>query len=106
MSILTCGCGCSCGSNEGPKLIFSCSGCADVGELADQSDTTVGGVKLLQIEMLGALPEELGQVFFVHPLIDRYRQQMQLAAVGLVKPAAHTAFLVQTGAVVTSNNYL
>lgn len=37
MSILTCGCGCSCGSNDGPKLIFSCSGCADVGELADQA---------------------------------------------------------------------
>jgi uncharacterized metal-binding protein len=37
MSVLTCGCGCSCGSNSGPKLIFSCSGCADVGELADQA---------------------------------------------------------------------
>lgn len=37
MSILTCGCGCTCQSNEGPKLIFSCSGCADVGELADQA---------------------------------------------------------------------
>ena len=37
MSVLTCGCGCSCGSNDGPKLIFSCSGCADVGELADQA---------------------------------------------------------------------
>ena len=37
MSILTCGCGCSCKGNDGPKLIFSCSGCADVGELADQS---------------------------------------------------------------------
>ena len=31
------GCGCSCGSNSGPKLIFACSGCADVGELADQA---------------------------------------------------------------------
>lgn len=29
-------CGCVC-SNTGPKLIFSCSGCADVGELADQA---------------------------------------------------------------------
>jgi len=29
-------CGCAC-SNTGPKLIFSCSGCADVGELADQA---------------------------------------------------------------------
>ena len=37
MSIVTCGCGCSCQGNDGPKLIFSCSGCADVGELADQS---------------------------------------------------------------------
>jgi len=31
------GCGCSCGSNPGPKIIFACSGCADVGELADQA---------------------------------------------------------------------
>ncbi len=31
------GCGCSCGDNAGPKLIFACSGCADVGELADQA---------------------------------------------------------------------
>ena len=31
------GCGCSCGSNSWPKLIFACSGCADVGELADQA---------------------------------------------------------------------
>ena len=30
-------CGCSCGSNAGPKIIFACSGCADVGELADQA---------------------------------------------------------------------
>lgn len=30
------GCGCTC-SSAGPKLIFSCSGCADVGELADQA---------------------------------------------------------------------
>lgn len=29
----TCGCACS----AGPKLIFSCSGAADVGELADQA---------------------------------------------------------------------
>lgn len=36
-STLQSGCGCSCGSNKGPKLIFSCSGCADVGELADQA---------------------------------------------------------------------
>ena len=36
MSAMQAGCGCSCGSNDGPKLIFSCSGCADVGELADQ----------------------------------------------------------------------
>lgn len=28
--------GCGCKSN-GPKLIFSCSGCADVGELGDQA---------------------------------------------------------------------
>jgi uncharacterized metal-binding protein len=30
------GCGCSC-SSTGPKIIFACSGCADVGELADQA---------------------------------------------------------------------
>lgn len=31
------GCSCSCGGGGGPKLIFACSGCADVGELADQA---------------------------------------------------------------------
>lgn len=30
-------CGCGCGSSNTPKLIFSCSGSADVGELADRS---------------------------------------------------------------------
>lgn len=30
------GCGCTC-SSTGPKIIFACSGCADVGELADQA---------------------------------------------------------------------
>jgi len=30
------GCGCTC-SSAGPKIIFACSGCADVGELADQA---------------------------------------------------------------------
>lgn len=29
--------GCSCACNAGPKLIFSCSGAADVGALADQA---------------------------------------------------------------------
>ena len=29
--------GCSCGCSAGPKLIFSCSGAADVGELADKA---------------------------------------------------------------------
>ncbi|HBG20089.1 MAG TPA: zinc-binding protein [Desulfobulbaceae bacterium] len=29
--------GCSCGCNAGPKIIFSCSGAADVGALADQA---------------------------------------------------------------------
>jgi len=28
---------CSCGCGEGPKLVFSCSGSADVGALADQA---------------------------------------------------------------------
>ncbi len=28
---------CSCSCSAGPKLIFSCSGAADVGELADQA---------------------------------------------------------------------
>lgn len=31
------GYGCGCGSSNTPKLIFSCSGSADVGELADRS---------------------------------------------------------------------
>lgn len=29
--------GCSCSCSAGPKLIFSCSGAADVGELADRT---------------------------------------------------------------------
>jgi uncharacterized metal-binding protein len=29
-------CSCSCSGNTGPKLIFSCSGAADVGELSDK----------------------------------------------------------------------
>ena len=29
--------GCSCACSAGPKLIFSCSGAADVGELADKA---------------------------------------------------------------------
>lgn len=33
MSNQSCGCGC----NGGPKLIFACSGAADVGEIADQA---------------------------------------------------------------------
>ena len=38
MSAMQTGCGCSCGGGDaGPKVIFSCSGCADVGELADQT---------------------------------------------------------------------
>jgi uncharacterized metal-binding protein len=36
MSVQT-GCGCGCSSNEGPKLIYACSGCADVGELSDRA---------------------------------------------------------------------
>lgn len=35
MNPLQTSCGCSCSS--GPKLIFSCSGAADVGELADRT---------------------------------------------------------------------
>lgn len=31
------GCSCSCGRPTGPRLIFSCSGAADVGELADRT---------------------------------------------------------------------
>jgi len=31
------GCSCSCGKATGPRLIFSCSGAADVGELADRT---------------------------------------------------------------------
>lgn len=30
-------CDCGCKSSEGPKLIFACSGSADVGELSDQA---------------------------------------------------------------------
>ena len=37
MSAMQSGCVCSCGGNAGPKILFSCSGCADVGELADQA---------------------------------------------------------------------
>jgi len=36
MSATEGGCGCSC-NGAALKVIFSCSGCADVGELADQS---------------------------------------------------------------------
>ena len=35
MPPLQSSCGCTC--SAGPKLIFSCSGAADVGELADQT---------------------------------------------------------------------
>jgi len=36
-------CGCTCSeSNNGPKLIFSCSGAADVGELADRAARKLG----------------------------------------------------------------
>lgn len=31
------GCACSCSTGKGPRLIFSCSGAADVGELADRA---------------------------------------------------------------------
>ncbi len=31
------GCSCSCGVSKGPRAIFSCSGSADVGELADRT---------------------------------------------------------------------
>ena len=34
-------CGCGCSSVDGPKLVYSCSGSADVGELADQSARTL-----------------------------------------------------------------
>jgi uncharacterized metal-binding protein len=30
-------CSCSCSTSQGPRLIFSCSGAADVGELADRA---------------------------------------------------------------------
>ena len=48
--------------------------------------------------MLYAIPEEPGHAVFVHPLVDGYRQQMQLAAVGLVKSAAHTAYQAEDAA--------
>jgi uncharacterized metal-binding protein len=35
MNPIQTGCGCAC--SAGPKLIFSCSGAADVGELADRA---------------------------------------------------------------------
>lgn len=50
------GCGCSCGSNAGPKLIFACSGCADVGELADQAArklTRDGAAKMFCLAGIG-----------------------------------------------------
>lgn len=37
MSEAQVSCSCGCSSSEGPKLIFACSGCADVGELSDQA---------------------------------------------------------------------
>ena len=37
MSATQTGCSCSCGIDAGPKILFACSGCADVGELADQA---------------------------------------------------------------------
>lgn len=37
MSSEQIGCACACGSSSGPRLIFSCSGAADVGELADRA---------------------------------------------------------------------
>ncbi len=39
MNPLQASCGCAC--SAGPKLIFSCSGAADVGELADQAARTL-----------------------------------------------------------------
>jgi len=48
--------GCSCGSNAGPKLIFACSGCADVGELADQAArklTRDGAAKMFCLAGIG-----------------------------------------------------
>lgn len=48
------GCGCSCSS--GPKLIFSCSGAADVGELADRASralTQKGSGKMFCLAGIG-----------------------------------------------------
>lgn len=50
---------------------------------------SIGGIKLPQIELLHTIPQKPGKVTILHPLIDGYRQQMQLATVGFVKPAAH-----------------
>lgn len=46
MSAMQTGCGCSRGGNAESKIIFSCSGCADVGELADQFTLPEGSCKL------------------------------------------------------------
>ena len=37
MVTIPSGCSCSCSSSSGPRVIFSCSGAADVGELADRA---------------------------------------------------------------------
>ncbi len=37
MSEAQVSCSRGCSSSEGPKLIFACSGCAEVGELSDQA---------------------------------------------------------------------
>lgn len=49
-----CGCECECGS--GPKLIFSCSGAADVGGVVDQASrklTTEGDGKMFCLAGIG-----------------------------------------------------
>ncbi len=37
MTQMQAGCSCGCGVSKGPRAIFSCSGAADVGELADRT---------------------------------------------------------------------
>ena len=48
-------CGCGCSSTEGPKLVFSCSGCADVGELSDQAARTLSREGLGKMSCLAGI---------------------------------------------------
>ena len=54
----------------------------------------IGGIKLPQIELLHTVPQKPGKMMIFHPLVNGYRQQVELATVGFVKSATHAAFLL------------